>query len=26
MGDEDKDGSLTMYEFKHFLHPEDATT
>ena len=24
MADEDKDGSLTMYEFKHFLHPEDA--
>jgi len=24
MADEDKDGTLTMFEFKHFLHPEDA--
>ena len=24
MADEDKDGSLAMYEFKHFLHPEDV--
>jgi len=24
MADEDKDGSLTKYEFKHFLHPEEA--
>jgi len=24
MADEDSDGALTKYEFKHFLHPEDA--
>lgn len=24
LADEDKDGALTILEFKHFLHPEEA--